>query len=215
MKKLTMRTVGAASAAGTALLLMAGSAWASPPYGVSVGGDSSPGSYSFSNSVSPVLWTMQDSTTYTMGCTNLQVAGTVTTGASGVNPYLELTSWSFNGCTGPGGNLRFTQTGTAFLYGTTPATPALVDDIDSYLGSIQFHVATTPLASVCNYDIVGGFSADFDEPTQTLTLDETGFTGNLTLVNVSGCGGQLHDGDPVDMAFSFSPAVTGDINLFG
>lgn len=217
MQKSKMRAAVAVSAAGAALFLVTGSAWASPPYGVSVDSDSDPGNYSFGNSVGPVSWTMEDTTNVTMGCTGLQVAGTVTTGPSNINPYLHFTSWSFGGCTGPGGNLLFTQTGTAALFGTTPATLPLVDDVVGYVDNIHFHVATSPIAAICNYDIIGDFAADFDEPTQTLTLDETGFTGDLMLANVSGCGGQLHDGDPVDMAFSFHPTVTGGgvINLFG
>lgn len=212
-----MRSLSVFAATTSVLFLIAGSAWASPPYGVSVGGDSSPGSHSFSGAAGYVGWAIQDATTVYFGCSSLQLAGTVTTGPSGINPYFDFTSWSFIGCITPSGNQSLTQTYTASLSGTTPATLPLVDDIAGFISNIDFHVAWQPIASLCNYEIVGGFATDFDEPTQTLNFDETGFTYDLTLANVNGCGGQLHDGDPVDMAFSFSPTVAGggDINLFG
>jgi hypothetical protein len=204
-----MRKIGLKAAmAGTGglCLLAAGAASATTTYPVAVGGSTVAGGHRFTGTGSLAIGPAS--------CTSATIAGTVNSGP-GVTDVLDIDTLTTSGCTGPGGNMAVTQLSTWYLVADSGYTSGTSDVVQGHLTNIDAHVATTPLSSVCSFDVIGTASASLNEGSQTLTIDETGgYTGNLTLANVSGCGGQLHDGDPADASGTFALTIPdGPINV--
>jgi hypothetical protein len=185
---------------------------------VTVGGHTS-GNWAVTATAGTVAFSAQDATVVTMGCTGSSVPldathNFTTAGASVANPA-TLGNVHFTGCTGPGGAMAVTQLSTWYLEADSGYTSGTSDTVSGVITNVDAHVATTPLSSVCSFDVVGQARGTFDEANQTLTVGETGYTGNLTLTNVSGCGGQLNDGDPADFSATYTGvgATSGNVYI--
>jgi len=187
------------------------------PVTVTVGGHTS-GNWAVTASSGTVTFSAQDATVVNMGCVSSNVPSSTSnyaTAGSSVSDVATLGNVQFSGCTGPGGNMVVTQLSTWYLQADGGYTTGTSDDVTGTVTNVDAHVATTPLSSVCNFDVVGTARGVFHESTQTLDVDETGYTYNLTLANVNGCGGQLHDGDPADFAATYTGinATSGNIYI--
>lgn len=194
-------SLAAAVAVTVALTLVGGAAFASAPYTVAVGGSTAPGTHVFTATTSTL-------TTSYFSCTSTTIGGSVTSGPSGVNPILVLSSLTASGC----GGYTITGAVTPFpFYGTDPVATTGLDDVHGELDDVAFHVQAFPIPAVCNYDVAGFVPGDFDESTQSLNL-----AGSFDLIisNVAGCGGRLADGDPFDLSASFPLSVSdGSVNI--
>lgn len=201
MRKLTVRAVAAASAAG-ALLVVAGAAWGSPPYTVAVGGSTIAGSHVFTGSTSSLI-------IGSASCSSATVGGTVTSGPSGVNPVMGITSLSASGC----GSWTLTMASTTWPFdGTDPATTAATDDVAGTV-HVAAHVQYA-VPGVCQYDVSGDIGAHLDESTQTLSLAAPLASGQAVISNVSGCLGAAANGDITTVFGTFALAVPdGIVNL--
>jgi hypothetical protein len=207
--KLKTLTVGAAT---IGLIALAGPAFAAgPPYTVSVGGSSAAGSHPFTaTSTGTVVFNAKNNagTVINMNCTSVSAAGTVTSG-TGVNPVATITSTTWNGCKIPGGNATVTQSGNWNLTGTGSASTA-DETIAGYVGNVSAGVALTASPGTCSFTaagpVAGGAATpgkangSFNETTQQIVINETGYTGNLTLSGVGPCLGQLQNGNKANFA---------------
>lgn len=95
-----------------------------------------------------------------------------------------------------GGTMTFHSTGTA--------TAGATDLIVGHLEGVSVSVAASTAPAICSYRVVGTAAASFNEATQVLTVNEPSGSGNLSLSNVSGCLGQLQNGNPAGFTGSFS-----------
>lgn len=132
-----------------------------------------------------------------------------------------FTSSDWGDCSGPGGPLEVTQNGEWAIHGTSPATSGTSDDIDGHVDGVFAHVES-PLG-LCSFDVSGPNANDpghadgtYHESGGTnsvLEVNETGFTGNLTVHNAN-CLGQITDGDPANFVGEFTViSPDGNINV--
>ncbi len=126
-------------------------------------------------------------------CSGAASSGTTVTGM----PVIDLVSFNamtFTGCVGIGGPSTITMTGAWKLHGTSAATPAMTDNITVHVDNIVATVrhAVNPL--ICSYTVTGKADGTFGEVPQALALTENGLGGDLTVSNVTGCLGQVTNG---------------------
>ena len=211
-------------ALATATLALGGPVWAAgPPYTVSVGGSSAAASHPVTGSSTGLLrFTIKNNagTTLPLTCTSVSVTGSVTSGV-GVNPWASVTSSTWSGCIFIGGAYSVTQATAWPLVGTgTNATPS-VETIAGRADNVDLAVASAANPAICSFRIrgttstsAGSFIGAFDESTQTWSVSPTGFTAPLRTWNVSGCLGQVQNGNPVDLAATLPLASpNGAVNL--
>lgn len=189
---------------------------AGPPYTVAVGGSTTgTQAITFASSGAVQFSTRNNAgTVINMNCTSLSGSATVTKGA-GVNPLWSITSTTWNGCRAPGGPVGLTQIGTWNLSGTGSNATSGTETIAGYIGNLTMGVVWSPPTSICSYTVTGQLNGSFNEATQTLNINETGYTGNATLSGVSGCLGQLQNGNAMNFVTSLvvSTGGAGAINL--
>ena len=230
MMKHKKSTLAAAGIGAASVALVASSAFAYPLYTVEVGGSSSPGTHAFTAvsgavSFSVKHWTGSGWSYVSMGCTSATVGGNVRTGGPHtINPFLEITSFSASGCTAPGGAATMTMASAPwYVYGTSLATTPITDIVDTETQSFSAHLASV-IPGVCGFDMGGFITGTFDEnpvgtapnQTQTLTLSETGYTGNLSVTSAGAgaCLGTIGTGEAMDLSATFAVTVgDGLINL--
>lgn len=207
-------TVGLAAAG---LALLAGPALATgASHTVSVGG---------TNVTSPVAFTAATPTTGTnvlfsarnnsgtiinLNCARATAAGTIQPGVD----VASINSSTFIGCTAPGGPVTVSQVGSWKLHSPNAYTPAL-QTVVGHVDNVEAGVQNTANPVICKFTVKGAGASlglangTFNESTQSLAVSETGYTGNLTLQNVSGCGGQLQSGNPANFSATFAVSATG------
>jgi hypothetical protein len=205
------------AAIGTAALALAGVAVAGPAlatgnaYTVAVGGSSAAGTHNITATTTGTLSFAVP--TLSMGCSSANVpaspASTVTSG-TGVVDIASINKINFVGCTGPGGSLAVTTSGTWKLHGTSAATSGATDVVTGHVENITANVSN----AVCKFTVTGKADGSFDEATQKLTIAETGFSGDLKVSNVTGCLGQVTNGQNANFSGVFNVAsADGAINL--
>lgn len=212
--KIKHATAGLAAAG---LALMAGPALASgASHTVSVGGSPLTTSTTFTaatpTSGTNVLFSARNAsgTVINLNCTRATASGTIQPGVD----VATITSSTFTGCTAPGGPVTVTQGGTWKLHSPNAATSAL-ETIVGHVDDISASVKNTANPVVCQFTVKGAGSSlglangTFNESTQSLAISETGYTGNLTLQSVSGCGGQLQSGNAANFQATFAVTATG------
>ncbi|MFW6775922.1 hypothetical protein ACOACO_16680 [Nocardioides sp. CPCC 205120] len=207
----------AAGVAAAAVITVSSPAFAAgPPYTVSVGGSSAAGTHAITaSSASAVQFNARNNagTIINMNCTSVRGAGAVTSG-TGVNPVATITSTTWTGCTIPGGAATVTQTGTWNVTGTGTNATAGNESVAGYIGNVTAGVQTTANPNVCRFTVTGQPRGAFNEATQQLSINETGYSGNLTLSNVVGCLGQLQNGNRANFVANLNVASPdGAINL--
>jgi len=139
---------------------------------------------------------------------------------TGIVDIATFDSSAWAGCHFGNLPLTVTQSGTWAIHGTGAATSGTNDVIDGHVDGVHASVAASP-AILCNFTVDGTTDADpgkangsFDESSQVLSVNETGYTGNLVVHNVHGCSGAISDGDPAEFIGDFDvTADNGPINL--
>lgn len=205
------------AAFGAAALALAAVATAGPAlatgnaYTVAVGGSTAAGTHAITaTTTGPLSFAVP---TLTMGCSSANVpaspASSVTSGTA-VTDIAAINRINFSGCTGPGGALTVTSAGTWRLHGTGPATAAATDVVSGHVENITATVGN----AVCRFTVTGKADGTFNEATQQLVVNETGFSGDLKVSNVTGCLGQVVSGQNANFGGTFNVAsVDGAINL--
>lgn len=115
-------------------------------------------------------------------------------------------TWSGEGSLSQLGPCEFRPTG--------PATSALTGVVDGHT-DLRWHVSSF----VCSFGIAGPGTSPgiaesaFDKASQELSIDETGFDGDLTAHNVIGCFGAISNGDPLSLTATLQiTSLDGPIN---
>ena len=188
---------------------------AGPPYTVAIGGSTTgTQAMTFTSTGSvQIAWRTNAGTRIAFNCTSVSGNGAVAKGV-GVNPVAAITSTTWIGCRAPGGPSTITQNGTWSLAGTgSNATPG-TETIAGQLGNVSFGYSWTP-SSICSFTVSGSLDTTFNEATQTLQVNETGFTGKATLSNVQECLGQAQNGNPFNLVADLNVSTdgAGAINL--
>ena len=188
---------------------------AGPPYTVAVGG-STTGTQAIafaSSGAVQIAWRTNAGTRIAFNCTSVSGSGVLAKGV-GVNPVAVVTSTTWIGCRAPGGASTITQNGTWSLAGTGSNATSGTETIAGLLGNVSFGYSWTP-SSICSFTVSGSLDTTFNEATQTLQIDESGFSGDAVLSSVSGCLGQAQNGNPFDLVTNLvvSSGGAGAINL--
>lgn len=205
-----------AGVATVGVVALSGPAFAAgPPYTVAVGGSTSGTQAVTAASSGTVQFSARNNagTVINMNCTSVSGNGTVTKG-SGLTQVATIDSTTWTGCRVPGGPANVTQSGTWNITGTGSNATAGTETIAGYVGNVTAGVATTP-STICSFTVTGQANGAFSESAQQLQVSETGYTGNLTLSGVSGCLGQLQNGNPANFVanLNINTGGAGAINL--
>jgi hypothetical protein len=204
-----------AGLAAAGLALLAGPALATgASHTVSVGGTPLTGSTTFTAATpttgTNVLFTVRNNsgTIINLNCTQ-----------PGVN-VATITSSTWTGCTAPGGPVTVAQVGGWNLHSSNAYTSSAIENVVGHVDDISANVQNTASPTICKFSVKGAgtslglASGTFSESAQSLSIAETGYTGNLSLQNVVGCGGQLQSGNPANMSATFAvTAVGGAVNV--
>jgi len=192
----------AAALGATALVTVAGPAWAAGPYTVSAGG-SSDGTSAFSGTAGAITFTSPNTS---VNCSGGTAGGTVNLGSNADGSAIaSIDSATFSGCSGPFGlSLNITQT-QAWTLNATGApdggvTAGSITDVAADVTSTGF--------IPCSFSVSGSVDGSFDENTQTLAVAPAG-TGGLTISDVSGCVGFVSNGQVAQMTGSYTISADG------
>lgn len=225
--------IGIVVAVLVALGALGSSALAHPTtYTVAVGGSTASGSHLFfAVADDPIAFSVLHNTTQTdMFCNNVNLEGEISSG-TGIDPVgvvkavtrlntpetFSRSEWK--GCEGVGLAMTVTPLNDWEIHATgTPVSSALTDVVDGYVsgpsdGVLRAEVKATLFPLVCKFEVEGYATGSFDESTQKLTVNETGFTGNLQIVNTSAnCLGRVNNGDPADFEGVFTIGADDEAN---
>lgn len=224
MKKLFVSAGLAAAAIG----VLVSSAFAHPPYQVSANGSTATADHIFfgTSSDAGIAFSVNHNGTITnMGCDDVNVEGKVHAGTSlgkiaTIMPVTRVnTPETFNGldwknCRGPVGlamtvvpNLNWE------IWASGAATGANTDVIAGQVtgaggGPLTARVYATGAPASCDFTVTGAADGSFNEGTQTLTVNETGYTGNLYISSIAGggtanCFGLVGVNDPANFVGDF------------
>lgn len=210
-----MKLKYAVAGAGAITLAVATPALAAVlPTNVAVGGSTAAGTHPITaSSTSTLAFAAEktDGTFLTMGCTSAAVpaspASTVSSG-TGLTSIAAINKLNFTGCTGPGGTLTVTTSGSWKVQRTGgTVTAAQVDSLKGQITGITANVGNL----VCKFTVTGKAKGTVAEKSQVLTVNEPG-TG-LKVSNITGCGGQLKDGGKAKFSGKFKiKSADGAIN---
>lgn len=190
-------------------------------YAVAVGGSTANTSYALSMASAGTLqWSLQRDAPYgtnlNMNCTSANVTGsgaTVNGGASDGTAPTEIAnfpSMNFLGCSTFGGALTVTTNAPMVLHGTSAATTSATDVVQVHLEGVDI----TWSNAVCKFRWTGSARGSFNEATQQLTINETGYTGSLSYSLIAGCLGQVPASGNANLAGTFNVMTAGGaINL--
>jgi hypothetical protein len=180
--KIKNTAIGAAALALGAVAVAGPALATGSTYAVSVGGSSAAGTHNITASAGAISFAVP---LVTMSCTSANVpaspASTVTSGPS-VTDIAAINQVNFGGCTGPGGSLTVTTSGSWTLHGTGAATSGSSDVVAGHIENITARVFN----AACDFTVTGTARGSFDEATQKLTINEPGGTGGqLKVTSVS------------------------------
>ncbi len=182
-------------------------------YTVSVGGSSATGTHAVT-ATSDASLTFQaekpDGTFLNLTCSSSAVpsgSGSIVRSGTGITDIADLTGVTFSTCTGPGGNLTVTTSGTWKLHGTSAATTGSSDVVAGHIENITANASN----AVCRFTVTGGADGSFNEANQKLSVNEQadGTGQALTVSGVSGCLGQIKNGGKAKFVGTYSTTVTG------
>jgi len=184
-KKNLVRGLAATGAAGVLAVGVATSAFAGPPFTVSVGGSTVAGTHA-ADAASTGTTTFSAGTSMT--CTSVKLHGDVFSG-TGLTSPADVTSSSSSewaGC--KGGPLSTALTATPSFPSAWTFTGTSGPDANGVtqgtLSGIQVHVQDTGTnGTLCHFDVGGTVQGTFNNNTQVLTVLPTG--GTLTTSGVS------------------------------
>lgn len=121
-------------------------------------------------------------------------------------PVVDLVSFNamtFSGCVGIAGPSTITMTGAWKLHGTSAASSGMSDTITVHVDNIVASVRHAVNPAICSYTVTGKADGTFNEGPQSLVLTENGLGGDLTVSNVSGCLGQVTNGQAAPFTGNF------------
>ncbi|CAM3411438.1 hypothetical protein NODU109028_15745 [Nocardioides dubius] len=231
------RAIGAGVVAIATVSALATAAVAAPPYLVTVGASTSGDHVFFGTSVPrtggahEIDFQVRRGTTVTnMYCTDVNVEGNVHAGTSSTGHVATITpvtrvntpetfaGMDWKGCKGPFNldmvvepdlDWEIWADGTSTT-GTTDVITGVVTGPGG--GNLTANVyATGANRPFCEFEVQGFATGTWNESTQTLTITETGFTGNLAISALasatSNCGGLVAVNDPANFegAFEIGP----------
>lgn len=202
-----MKLKYAVAGAGAVTLAIAGPALATgQSTTVSVGGSTAAGTHPITASSTTTLSfaaEKTDGTYLSMSCSGGAVpASPVSTIASGtVTDIAKINKVNFTGCTGPGGTLTVTTSGTWLVHKTGgTVTAAQTDTLKGHIENITANVGNL----VCKFTVTGQAAGSVVEKAQTLKVAENAATAKgLTVSNIQGCGGQLKNGGKAKFTGTF------------
>ena len=204
MRRSTLRNKVAALIAATGLVALAGPASAAGPYQVDVGANTT-GNHVFTGTATGGISYVVDGNSgpMNMSCSSATMGGSVAAGSNPTgNGVASVASSTMTGCTMLGMNPSFTHRGTWRLNATGVATAAPTDVVRVNVGSISIAFAG-PFSS-CVFTVSGKVDGTFDEATQKLRIDESGFTGNLSVGStVTGCLGLISPRAAFDLVTTY------------
>ncbi|MFS3129372.1 hypothetical protein ACLM5J_13300 [Nocardioides sp. Bht2] len=218
------KLIGAGGLAIAAIGVLISSAFAHPPYDVEVGGSTATADHLFFGTSTPagIDFSVDHLGTITnMDCGDVNVEGKVHAGLNRNNPIATImpvtrvnTPETFHGldwknCRGPAGLAMTVQPTLNWeLRASGPATAANTDVIAGQItgaggGLLTARVYATAAPGACDFTVSGVADGSFDEATQALTVNETGYTGNLTITSIgsggaANCFGLVGVGDSAD-----------------
>lgn len=146
-----------------------------------------------------------------MGCTSADATsmtahtGTVTD-PPGAIATIHNTSWT--SCTGPLGlPMQVQHVGDWELHVTHPAdvTAGNTDVIRGEITGVEAIVSEISNPANCTFTVKGKATGTWNEATSTLSVNETGFTGNLKVdkLHSTGCYGLIKPGHPANFVGDF------------
>ncbi|MCR4513995.1 hypothetical protein [Aeromicrobium sp. 50.2.37] len=151
--------------------------------------------------------------TFSWTCTSAKIPSSPVSeahGGTGVTDFLTIRALPFQGCTWPGGTMITALTAPATLHVTGAATSGSSDVVQGHLDDLTI----VSSYAVCTYTVTGSARFAFNESTQQLAIEETGFTGNLTISNVRGCLGQVRNGQAMNLTMNLQvTSPNGAINI--
>lgn len=217
--------IGIVVAALVALGALGSSALAHPnTYTVAVGGSTSPGSHLFFAAAdNPIAFSVLHGTTQTdMSCDNVNLEGEVESG-TGIDPVGVVkavprfnTPDGFNrsqwkDCEGLGLDMTVVPLNDWEIHATgAPVSAALTDVVSGYVSGpgnapLRARVFASSFPLLCDFEVEGYADGSFDEVAQSLTITETGFSGDLSIVNTAAnCLGRVNDTDPANFEGVFT-----------
>ncbi|KQP78324.1 MULTISPECIES: hypothetical protein [unclassified Aeromicrobium] len=212
MRNTTVRRLLAGTAAALCLAVGVGPAGATGnSVTVAVGGTSA-------QALHPVTATMTQSVRwespfFTWSCSSAKIPSSPVSdvqGGAGVTDVLTVRAMSFQGCGWPGGSLPTASAAPATLHVTGPASSSTTDQVRGHLDDLTIVSSN----AICDFTVTGSATAVLDEATQRLAIEETGFTGNLTVSKVRGCLGQVQNGQAMNLRMSLQlTSPDGAINI--
>lgn len=208
------QTVAATIGLGTlSVMVVTGPAIATGnAYTVAVGSDTASAAHPFTaSSGSAVTWRVP---TLAVPCSGASVPATplsTISAGSAVTDVFSIAKVSFVGCSGPGGAMAVPTSGTWTFHADSVATASSDEVISGHIENVSFKL----LNAACDVTVTGVASATFDEATQQLTIDESGFTGDLTVSDVKKTMlSKFKNGQPFDLHAKLNVASPdGAINL--
>jgi hypothetical protein len=212
MRNITVRRLLAGTAAALCLAVGVGPAGATGnSVTVAVGGTSAPSAHPFSATTQgSVSWAAP---ALAWGCTSAKIPSSPVSevhGGTGVTDVLTVRAMSFQGCTWPLGAMNTRLTAPATLHVTGSATSGSTDQVRGRLDDVTI----VSSYAVCEYTVTGSARFTFDEGTQRLAIEETGFTGNLTVSKVRGCLGWVQNGQAMNLTMNLQlTSPDGAINI--
>ena len=203
-----MKLKYAVAGAGALTLALAGPALATgKATNVAVGGSTAAGSHPITAASTTALTfaaEKTDGTFLTMNCSSANVpaspASTVSSG-TGLVTIAKINKVNFVSCTGPGGTLTVTTSGSWLVHRTGGTiTSAQTDTLPGHIEKITANVGNL----VCKFTVTGQAKGSVSEKAQTLKVAETATTAKgLVVSNITGCGGQLKSGGKAKFSGTF------------
>lgn len=208
---ITARRLLAAAAAALCLAVGVGPAGATGnSVTVAVGGTIAQASHPVTaTTTGSVSWATP---TFSWTCTSAKIPASpfseVHAGTAVVD-VLSIRALSFQGCTLPVG-LPTAAVVPATLHVTSAASAGSNDVVSGHLDDLTVVSSN----AICGFTVTGSARFSFNESTQQLAIDETGFTGNLRASNVRGCLGLVRNGQAMNLTMNLQVnSPDGSINI--
>ena len=197
--------LGPVAVAAAALAVGVPSAAYATSFPVTVWGSSVAATYGFTATVvSPGATFALSGANVTCGVSAMSGAGDTVTAGSLVDPVLSFGAVSFGVCTS-GSAVTLLSTGHFVAdSGVTPGSDAVVGRATDLTAKF-----TAAVPALCTYIVSGEADATYNEATGALAIAETGFTGDVEVVSVTGCGGLVSVGDPMNIAATYRLGAVG------
>lgn len=136
-----------------------------------------------------------------LGCKGGSASGSLTLGKNvSATKAGKITKTTWKSCSGPGGlTLKPKQMQTWTLNGNGKTSKKGVTKV--YVAKVKANVAASPTPSLCKFTVTGQADGTFTNRTQVLALKPG--SHKLKVSHVSGCLGQINNGDTVQFTANY------------